>query len=141
MPEEKRKFLRFECLVPVELVGVTEPDAPGSPGVIGEVSREGLRVVLDMGMDFGPGKDLQFKMHSGESRKTCSLKGEIVWAKSKGEKVELGLRIKNMENCTKSELLDLGYDRWRTAKSKDQAKAQAKAPAKAPARAPAKTAK
>jgi hypothetical protein len=123
MPEEKRKYLRFECLVPVELIEVDENGQPGNPALIDNVSREGIRVVLEMGMDFGPGKDLTFKVHGPESHKNCSLKGEIVWIKPKGKKVEIGLRIKDMENCTKSELLDMGYDRWR----KDKAKVQAEA--------------
>jgi hypothetical protein len=125
MTEEKRKYLRFECLVPVELVEVDENGQPGNSAIIDNISREGVRVVLDAETDFGIGKDLQFKIHSSESRKTCSLKGEIVWIKPRGDKIEIGLKIKDLENCTKSELLDMGYDRWR----KDQAKAQIEAKA------------
>ncbi len=128
MSEEKRKYLRFECLVPVELVEVDADGQPGNPALIDNVSREGVRVVLEMGMDFGPGKDLTFKVHGPESRKNCSLKGEIVWIKPKGKKVEIGLRIKDMENCTKSELLDMGYEHWRKDKAKAQPKPQAEAP-------------
>jgi hypothetical protein len=131
MSEEKRKYLRFECLVPVELVEVDENGQPGNSAFIDNISREGVRVVLDMGMDFGPGKDLKFKIYSPESRKTCSLKGEIVWIKPAGNKVEIGLRIKDMENCSKSELLDIGYNRWREDQAKAQAMAEDKVKAKA----------
>jgi hypothetical protein len=120
MPEEKRKYLRFECLVPVDLVEVDENGQPGNPAFIDNVSREGVRVILDMGAEFGPGKDLTFKVQGPESRQNCSLTGEIVWVKPKGKRVEIGLRIKDMGNCTKSELLDMGYNQWRKEKAKAQ---------------------
>jgi hypothetical protein len=123
MSEEKRKFLRFECLVPVELVKVEKPAAKRGEAVIENVSREGLRVVLDLGGDLQPGADLQFKMHSPERGRSCSLKGQVIWAKAKGGKVEVGLRISNADDCAKAELLEIGYDQWR----KDKGKAQARA--------------
>lgn len=120
MSEEKRKFLRFECLVPVELVKVEKPATKGGEAVIENVSREGIRVILDLGGDLQPGTDLQFKMHSPERGRSCSLKGEVIWAKAKGGKVEVGLRIKNADDCAKADLLEMGYDQWRKDKQRSQ---------------------
>lgn len=121
MSEEKRKFLRFECLVPVELVKVEKPAAKSGEAIIENVSREGLRVVLDLGGDLQPGADLQFKMYSPERGRSCSLKGQVIWAKAKSGKVEVGLRINNADECAKAELLEIGYDQWRKGKGRASA--------------------
>jgi hypothetical protein len=113
MSEEKRKFIRFECVIPIELVEIEGTTGTEAEALIEDISREGLRLILDLGLDFGPGRDLCFQMYNPDMKKTCLVTGEIIWAKSKGNKVEIGLKIKTMEKCTKSELLDLGYTQWR----------------------------
>jgi len=113
MTEEKRKFLRFEVFIPVELVksdGIREDDAEA---VLDNISREGMRIILDLDSPFGTGAELNFKVHNPEKRQTFSVTGEVVWSKSTGEKVEIGLKIKAIENSTKAELLDMGYSRWK----------------------------
>lgn len=113
MSEDKRKFIRFECVIPIELVEIEGATSAEAEALIEDISREGLRLVLDLGLDLGPGRDLCFQMYNPELKKTCLVTGEIIWAKSKEKKVEIGLKIKTMEKCTKSDLLDLGYTQWR----------------------------
>jgi hypothetical protein len=128
MTEEKRKFLRFECLVPVELVEVEASDEASAAAVIKNVSRDGIRIVLDLGSDLQPGTDLQFKISSPEPGQSCSLQGEVIWTKAKSGKVEVGLKIKHLDECAKAGLLEIGYEQWRKGQAKLQG--QAKSPAK-----------
>ncbi len=128
MSEEKRKFLRFECLVPVELVEVEPAGGEAGAAVIENVSREGIRVVLDLGTELQPGADLQFKIHSSEQGRSRSLQGQVIWAKSQDGKVEVGLRIKDLDQSAKADLLEIGYNQWRKGQAKPQSKA--KSPAK-----------
>lgn len=120
MEDEKRKYLRFECLVPVEFVRVegAEDGMEHSQALLDEISREGIRVVMKMDPNFDPGTEVDLKVDIPERRMTTRVCGEVIWVKPKGKLFELGLRIKEMDKTTKSELLDLGYRQWREAEDK-----------------------
>ena len=113
MTEDKRKFLRFEVLIPVELVEIDGIRGDDAQAVLDDISREGMRVILDMDSPFGTGSELNFKVHNAEKNQTFSVTGEVVWSKPSGEKVEIGLKIKAIKNATKADLLDMGYSRWK----------------------------
>jgi hypothetical protein len=123
MSEEKRKYIRFECLVPVEVVEIEEPRAEAGSAVIENVSREGIRVVLDMEAKLKPGSGLQFKIHNPEEGRSCSLNGEVIWAQSRSGKLEVGLKIKDVDECAKAELLEIGYEQWRRERKQQAAEA------------------
>jgi len=123
MEEEKRKFLRFECLIPVDLLEVGDPGTSLQDALIDNVSREGLRLVFDLGQAFQPGDDISFQIQKPEERRTCQVMGEVIWSKPVGEKLEVGLKILRMEKCTKSELLDMGYNAWRRHQEDQEEKA------------------
>jgi hypothetical protein len=113
MTEEKRKFLRFEVIVPVDLVegdGVSGADAEA---ILDNVSREGLRLILDANSPFGAGAEVNFKVHNAEKHQTFTVSGQVVWSKPKGDKIEIGLKIKAIEKSAKADLLDLGYTQWK----------------------------
>jgi hypothetical protein len=120
MEDEKRKYLRFECLVPVELIRIEgkELEAGSEAATLGEISREGLRVVMDVDLNFNPGTEVDLKVNIPERRLTSKVSGEVIWSKSKGKICQLGIRIKAMDKAAKSELLDLGYRHWRDAEDK-----------------------
>ena len=113
MGEEKRKYLRFECLVPVDLIEVKgeEGTAPGE-AVIEDISREGLRMVLSLGVDLTPGAEVDLKIHSPDEVKPCSISGAIMWSKAKDTKLEVGIKIRKMDDCARNKFLDIGYAKW-----------------------------
>jgi hypothetical protein len=122
MGEDKRKYLRFECLLPVEMVEVQGKPAESIKGSIENVSREGLCLVFNLGLNFESGSVIGFKMYNPETRKECQVRGKIAWSKLARNKIEIGLKIVNMEKCTKAELLELGFNLWRDKKTKSGAK-------------------
>ena len=113
MDDEKRKFLRFECLVPVDLfeIGGGEGAVPGA-AIIEDISREGIRMVLDVSTDLSPGAEFDFKIHNSEEPETCSVTGEIIWSKSKDNRLEVGIKLRKMDDSIKAKLLDIGYAKW-----------------------------
>jgi hypothetical protein len=115
MSEDKRKFLRFECLIPVEFVRVEGQrlDAGRKMATLDEISREGLRVVMDVDLNFAPGAEVDLKVNIPDRRLTSNVCGEVMWVRPKGKRYELGIRIKDIDKVIKSELLDLGYRNWR----------------------------
>ncbi|MHB8055530.1 MAG: PilZ domain-containing protein [Candidatus Aminicenantales bacterium] len=113
MEDDKRKYLRFECLIPIDLMEIDDSISDHKEALIDNVSREGIRLVFDLGRAFREGDSLSFQIQNPDEKRTCRMTGEVVWARPLGKKVEVGLRIKNMERCSKSELLDMGYNAWR----------------------------
>lgn len=122
MRENKRKYLRFEYLLPVEKVKVQGKPTEGIEGKIENVSRDGLGLIFNLGLDFEPGVVIDFKTYNPETGKESQVKGEIVWSKLAGNKTEIGLKIVNMERRTKAALLELGFNLWRDKKTKSKAK-------------------
>jgi hypothetical protein len=108
MTDDKRKFLRFECLIPIGDPGKSVQEA-----LLDNVSRDGFRVVFDLGHAFQKGEDVHFQIRKAEEKRADQITGEVIWSKPVGKKLEVGLKIKKMEKRTKSELLDMGYDAWR----------------------------
>lgn len=105
--------MRFECLVPVDLIDIRdEGEADPESAMIEDVSREGMRMVLDLGLDLIPGAEVDFKVHNPEERETCSITGEIVWSKTKDNRLEVGIKLRKMDDCIKNKLLDVGYAKW-----------------------------
>jgi c-di-GMP-binding flagellar brake protein YcgR len=125
MVEEKRKFLRFECLVPVDHIKIEGKNRKAKKAALFDISREGLRLTLDLDFSFNRGNDVDFKVNIPEKKISSTVTGEVIWSKPKGKKLELGLKIKNMDKAAKSELLDLGYSRWREMQTSTKGKKKA----------------
>jgi hypothetical protein len=119
MSDENRKYLRFECLVPVENIKFGEGDAPTKDAVLDSVSRDGLHIILDLDFSLSPGHDVDFDIEIPDKKVDSKVSGEVMWTRPKGDRLEVGIRIKNMSKVTKSELLELGYDRWREERRKE----------------------
>ncbi|MGD0781639.1 MAG: PilZ domain-containing protein [Candidatus Aminicenantales bacterium] len=113
MSEEKRKFLRFEVIVPVDLVEIEGISGEDAEAILDNVSREGLRLILDMRSPFGTGAEVNFTVHNAEKHQSFAVAGQVVWSKPKGDKFELGLKIKSIEKSAKADLLEMGYSRWK----------------------------
>ncbi len=113
MTEEKRKFLRFEVIVPVEVAEIEGLAGEDAEAILDNVSREGLRLILDMRNPFGTGAEVNFTVHNVEKHQSFAVAGEVVWSRPKGDKVEIGLKIKSIEKSAKADLLEMGYSRWK----------------------------
>ena len=116
MGEEKRKFLRFECLVPVDLIDVArgegEPGDVAGDALIEDISREGLRMVFSVGLALTPGANVDLKVQTPEEPGACFLSGSVMWSKEKDQKLEVGIKINRMDDCVRNKLLDIGYAKW-----------------------------
>jgi c-di-GMP-binding flagellar brake protein YcgR len=119
MAKEKRKYFRFDCPVPVNLIQIEGGKRLVKKAMLDEISREGLKLTFSFDLDLRPGSEVNFKLNIPEKRLTSKLLGEIVWSKPKGKKLEMGLKIKDMDKILKSELMDLVYAKWREAKAKE----------------------
>lgn len=110
MGKEKRKFLRFECLLPVDLVKVDGRNHIGRKIEAHDFSREGIK--LSINFDIEMGSDMEVNLHIPDKKLSVPVKGKIVWVKSVDNRLEAGLKIKDMDNELKSEILNWIFPHW-----------------------------
>lgn len=110
MGKEKRKYLRFECLLPVDLVRIDGKDHINKKVEAHDFSREGIK--LSINFDIEMGSDMEVNLHIPDKKISVPVKGEIVWIKSVDNRLEAGLKIKEMDNELKSEVLNWIFPQW-----------------------------
>lgn len=110
MGEEKRKYLRFECLLPTELIKLDGKDGISKRIIAQDFSREGLK--LSINFNLNPGSKIDLKIYLPEKKLSTSVSGEVVWVKSVDNKLEAGLKINEMNKELKSEILNWIFPKW-----------------------------
>lgn len=100
-------------MLPAELV-----DSEGRSIVTGRVkvkdfSHEGLKLSVNLAR-LKPGSSVDLKVYLPEKKITTSLSAEVTWDKYEGNKLELGLKIKDMDKETKAEILKWLFPSWLT---------------------------
>ncbi len=120
LKKEKRKYLRFECLLPAELIKIDGKDQLGRKITAKDISREGLR--LSINFDINPGSNLEIILLVPEKDLVIPVSGEIVWTKTIDNRLEAGLKIKEMDPELKSELLNWIFPKWLEKERKEKEK-------------------
>ena len=110
MNKEKREFLRFECLLPAEIVKIEGKDNLIERVTAHDFSREGLKLTISFNLN--PGSKMELKLFLPEKKMSSELSGEVTWSKGVQNKMEVGLRIKEMDKKLKSEILNWVFPKW-----------------------------
>ncbi len=123
MGKEKRKFLRFECLLPVDLVKLDGKDHISRKIEAHDFSREGIKLSINFNIEMG--SNMEVNLHIPEKKLSVPVTGEIIWVKSVDSRLEAGLRIKDMDNELKSEILNWIFPKWLEKKKQEKAEKKA----------------
>ncbi len=112
-------------MLPAELV-----DSEGRSIVSGRVkvkdfSHEGLKLSVSFAQ-IKPGSSVDLKVYLPEKKITTSLSAEVTWDKYAANKLELGLKIKDMDKETKAEILKWLFPSWVTHEPEEKKKTKAK---------------
>jgi c-di-GMP-binding flagellar brake protein YcgR len=118
MEQDQRKYLRFECMLPAEIVKVEEHDGLAEKAQINDFSKGGLKLVLNLDFDFVPGSKIELKCSLPEKTEAAPAKTEVIWSKNEGGTWCLGLKILDMDPAARSEILDACYAKWQEKKLK-----------------------
>ena len=105
MTEERRKDRRYKCLLPAEVLKTKGKGKLVERTTVHDFSRGGLKLVINI-TAIDPGSDIELKLYVPEKGLKTSLKAEIAWRKFVGDKLEVGLKIKDMEEEAKNEILN-----------------------------------
>lgn len=123
MGKEKRKFLRFECLLPVDLVKVDGKDNISRNIEVHDFSREGIKLSINFNIEMGT--NMEVNLLIPEKKLSIPVTGEIIWVKSVDNRLEAGLRIKDMDNEQKSEILNWIFPKWLEKKKEEKVEKKA----------------
>jgi c-di-GMP-binding flagellar brake protein YcgR len=121
MKEEKRKYTRSQCVLPAEVIKIEGKDHISIRTTAHDLSDEGLKLTVNLNLD--PGSTVDLKLYLPEKKLSTLLSGEIIRVKSIDKKLEVGLRIKDIDDKLKSELLSWVFPKWQeTEKEKKKAR-------------------
>lgn len=110
MSEEKRRAKRLRCFLPAELLKAGGKQAFVDKTTIQDFSRDGLKLAINFNLN--PGSQVELKLFLPEKKLSTSLSAEIMWSKCSGNKMEVGLKINNMDQRAKDEVLNWFYPAW-----------------------------
>jgi len=110
MAEEKRKSTRSQCVLPAEVIKIEGKDHIAIRTTAHDLSDEGLKLTVNLNLD--PGSTVDLKLYLPEKKLSTMLSGEIIRVKSIDKKLEVGLRIKEIDSKLKSELLSWVFPKW-----------------------------
>jgi c-di-GMP-binding flagellar brake protein YcgR len=118
MDKEQRKFLRFECMLPAEVIKVDERNGMAEKARIEDFSRGGLKLVLNLDFDIVCGSKIELKCALPDNPDVSPARAEVIWSKNEGGTWSLGLKILDMDPEARSEILDACYAQWQEKKLK-----------------------
>jgi hypothetical protein len=101
---EERKSVRTKCFIPAEIIKLNGKNKLIERVSIQDFSSEGFKLVINLNLS--PSSILESKIYVPEKNIKTSLLGEVVWNRFTGNKFEIGLKIKDMDEDTKAEILD-----------------------------------
>lgn len=113
MMDDKRKFLRFECSIPVEEIQSQGLNGEAHDVSLDNISREGVRLIMDVDTPFAPGTEVKFRISLKAEKAPIFVQGRVMWSRPNGDRFEIGLKIEDMDKGAKAELLEIGFDRWK----------------------------
>ena len=111
MANERRKFLRFYCSIPSEVMTLEGKSGLVNGATVSDFSSEGLKLSVNF-VDPPPGSITEVMLYIPNKQIITSLTGEVVWSKHIKNKLEVGLRIKDMESQGRKDIFDWVFARW-----------------------------
>jgi hypothetical protein len=110
MSKEKRKSIRSQCVLPVELIKIEGKDHLTVRTTAHDLSDEGLKLTINF--DLNPGSTMDLRLYVPEKKLSTLLSGEIIRVKSTDKKLEVGLKIKEIDSKLKHEILTWVFPGW-----------------------------
>jgi hypothetical protein len=102
--EERRKDKRYKCLLPAHVLQAEGKDKLIQRTTVHDFSRGGLKLVVNI-VTLDPGSDVGLEVYVPEKGLKTQVNAEIAWKKMADDKLEIGLKIKDMKKGEKKEIL------------------------------------
>ncbi len=102
--EERRKDKRYKCLLPAHVIEAEGKERFVQRTTVHDFSRGGLKLVVNI-VTLDPGSDVGLEVYVPEKGLKTLVNAQIAWKKMTEDKLEIGLKIKDMKKADKKELL------------------------------------
>ncbi|MBU0549399.1 MAG: PilZ domain-containing protein [Candidatus Omnitrophota bacterium] len=109
MDTDKRQSMRFNAPLKLEL---EKGDNEFIPGSLENFSRQGLEAVFNS-FDFAPNSSVSLRVQEPNKDSYAALNAEVVWKKEVEGRWLVGMKLKEMSNWVKTEILEYGFNAWR----------------------------
>jgi len=103
--------LRFYCSIPSELVELEGKNNLVEGATVLDFSNEGLRLSVNF-VEPSPGSTTEVMLYIPHKQLITSLTGQVIWSKHVKNKMEIGLKIKEIEKQGTKDVLDWVFPRW-----------------------------
>jgi c-di-GMP-binding flagellar brake protein YcgR len=110
MSKERRKYQRYKCLLPAEILKAGEKKNLLERATVRDFSQEGLKLIVNFNLNLG--SNMEIKIYLPEKNLITSIVGEIVWLRQAENRMEAGLKIKDMDQRAKKEILNWILPKW-----------------------------
>lgn len=110
MSEEKRKYIRFGCLLPAEVTRVEDTAHIIKDTNVNDFSREGIRV--KMSLNLKTGSVVQLNIKNPKTSEAIPVEAEIVWSRQSDNSIDLGLKISKIDKTVKHDIQEYIYEGW-----------------------------
>ena len=104
MAEERRKHPRYKCIFPAKVIKSAGKLKLIERISIHDFSREGLKLKINF-VNLKPGSGMELELYFPETGSSTTLLAEIAWSKGGENSMEVGLKIKKMDEKAKNEIL------------------------------------
>lgn len=104
MTEEKRKFQRFECLIPSEVLSLGGKNRLIERAIIRDFSAEGLKLVIRF-VNPVPGSRAKLILQIPEENLITPVSGEVRWSKYTENILNVGIKIDQIDPEAREEIL------------------------------------
>jgi len=111
MMDGKRKFLRFDTALNIELKPPAGTEDKYLLGALRNFSREGLSFISQK-FDAQPRQDLELRFKLPAKDVVVSCRGEIAWKKDIEDNALVGMKLKEIDAAAKGEILEHAYKKW-----------------------------
>ncbi len=102
--EERRKHPRYKCMIPARVIKSGNKHKLVERISIHDFSREGLKLKINFA-SLKQGSDMELELYFPEKGESISLTAEIAWSKGVENGMEVGLKMKEMDEEAKNEIL------------------------------------
>ena len=106
----RRKSPRTKCLFPAQVIKANGKHHLIERATVHDFSANGLKLFINF--NIATGSDIEIKLFVPERKLMTSLTGKIVWIKHFGNRLEAGLKIKQLDSKTKEEILNWVFPSW-----------------------------
>ncbi len=104
MDDERRRDKRYKCLLPAHVVQAEGKQKLVQRTTVHDFSRGGCKLIVNI-VTLDPGSDIELELYVPEKGLKTPVRAEIAWKKMSGDKLEIGLKIKNIEKGATQEIL------------------------------------